>query len=289
MAQPAPGMIENVSDTARWVAIYRAMETERPDAIFRDPWARRLGGERGEAIVRDLPDGRRMAWPMVVRTAVFDEVILESIRTRGVDLVLNLAAGLDTRAWRMDLPPALRWVDVDLPGITEYKRGVMAAETPRCRYEAVSADLADAAQRDDVLARVAHDSACALVVSEGLLVYLGDDDVAALARALHRQPALRWWLADLPSPPLLRRMQKTWGKQLRAGNAPFRFAPAAGPGFFAPFGWREAELHSMMEDARRLKREMRGAWIVHLLARLAPARKREELRRFSMNLLLERA
>jgi len=33
--------IENVSDTARWVAVYRAMETARPDAIFKDPFADR--------------------------------------------------------------------------------------------------------------------------------------------------------------------------------------------------------------------------------------------------------
>ena len=44
--------IRNVSDTARWVAIYRAIESERADALFNDPFARRLGGERGEAIVR---------------------------------------------------------------------------------------------------------------------------------------------------------------------------------------------------------------------------------------------
>jgi methyltransferase (TIGR00027 family) len=118
-------MIENVSDTARWVAVYRAMETERRDAHFRDPYARKLAGERGEAIVRAMPRGRQMAWPMIVRTAVFDEIILDSIRRRGVDLVLNLAAGLDARPWRLELPPELRWVDVDLPEMTEYKRGVM--------------------------------------------------------------------------------------------------------------------------------------------------------------------
>jgi O-methyltransferase involved in polyketide biosynthesis len=44
--------IGNVSDTARWVAVYRAMETARPDAIFRDPFAERLAGERGLEIVR---------------------------------------------------------------------------------------------------------------------------------------------------------------------------------------------------------------------------------------------
>ena len=56
MTQP---IIRNVSDTARWVAFYRAMESERPDAVFRDPFARRLAGERGEAIVRTVA---RLLW-----------------------------------------------------------------------------------------------------------------------------------------------------------------------------------------------------------------------------------
>ena len=41
--------IDNISDTARWVAVYRAQETARPDAIFRDPFAERLAGERGDS------------------------------------------------------------------------------------------------------------------------------------------------------------------------------------------------------------------------------------------------
>jgi len=51
-----------VSDTARWVAIYRAVETERPDALFRDPWARKLAGPEGEAIVNAMPRGRQTGW-----------------------------------------------------------------------------------------------------------------------------------------------------------------------------------------------------------------------------------
>ena len=56
MSEP---VLRNISDTARWVAFYRAMESERPDALFHDPYARRLAGERGEQIVRSLPRGRR--------------------------------------------------------------------------------------------------------------------------------------------------------------------------------------------------------------------------------------
>ncbi|MFL5383696.1 MAG: class I SAM-dependent methyltransferase [Longimicrobiaceae bacterium] len=281
--------IEHVSDTARWVAVYRVMESERADAHFRDPFARRLAGEQGEAIVRGMSRGRQMAWPMIVRTAVFDEIILDCVRSRGADLVLNLAAGLDARPWRLDLPGSLRWVDVDLPGMVEYKAEVMAGERPRCRYEAISADLADPAQRDDALGRAAAGSERALVVTEGLLVYLEPDDVGALAAALAARPAFRWWLTDLASPRLMKMMQKWWSKGMDKGSARFRFAPAESSAFFAPYGWREAAWRPTIEDADRLRRTPRGMWLWKLLGKLQPKRKQEEMRRFAGNLLLERA
>lgn len=39
--------VTGVSDTARWVAVYRAWESARPDALFHDPFAQRLAGDRG--------------------------------------------------------------------------------------------------------------------------------------------------------------------------------------------------------------------------------------------------
>ena len=281
--------IENVSDTARWVAMYRAMESERPDAHFRDPYARRLAGERGDAIVDAMPAGRKMAWPMVVRTVVFDRIVTEAVRERGADMVVNLAAGLDARPWRMELPPALRWVDVDLPGILGHKTELMQGETPRCHYEAVAADLTDAAARDAVFARLGAQAERVLVLSEGLLVYLTAQEVAELARALHTQPSFRWWAADLASPKLMTWMQKRWGKQVGAGNAPFRFAPEEGAGFFRPLGWREAAWFGTVPEARRLKRGRGTLWFAHLMALIGTARMKEEIRRFSGYMLLERA
>lgn len=280
--------IENVSDTARWVAVYRAMESDRPDALFRDPYARELAGERGEQIVRTMPRSREAAFAMIVRTAVFDEIILECVRGRGVDLVVNLAAGLDARAWRLDLPESLRWVDVDLPAILEYKASMMAGRTPRCRYEAIATDLTDAARRDALFAQLGRESSRALVVSEGLLIYLDPEAVGGLARALHAQPSFRWWLVDLASPRLRAMMEKWWGRNVREGNAPFRFAPAEGAALFERFGWREAEWRSTMLDAVRLHRAPRSIGVWRVLARFMSKRRQEEMRRFSGNLLLER-
>jgi methyltransferase (TIGR00027 family) len=278
--------IEHVSDTARWVAVYRAMETARPDALFRDPWADRLAGAQGRQIVRELRFGRGTAWAMIVRTAVLDELILERIREAGVDTVINLAAGLDTRPWRLELPPALQWFDVDLPAISAHKREVMRGEVPRCRYEAVVADLTDEHARHEVLRRLAGVATRALVVTEGLLVYLTPGQVASLARALHAEPSIRWWLTDIGSPLLLEFMNRAWGKAVRAGNAPFRFGIDDRPAFFEPLGWREVVFRSWLDEGRRLKRQM--SWLRRLPMRLAPRARRELFRQMSGCLMLER-
>jgi methyltransferase (TIGR00027 family) len=281
--------IENVSDTARWVAVYRAMESARPDALFHDPFAERLAGERGQQIVREMKQGRQMAWAMIVRTAVMDEIIMDRITNGGVDTVVNLAAGLDTRAWRLSLPPTLQWFDVDLPAMVAHKADAMRGETPACRYEAIPADLTSEPVRDALLRRLGGVARRALVVTEGLLIYLAPDQVASLARTLHAQPSMRWWVTDIASPRLLVWMQRSWGKNVAAGNAPFRFATADSAAFFAPLGWRELAFRSGMEEAHRLGREMRFMWLWRFLGRLGSAARREEFRRFSGYLLLERA
>jgi methyltransferase (TIGR00027 family) len=281
-------MIENVSDTAKWVAVYRAMETERPDAIFRDPFAARLAGEKGESIVDSIPRGRQMAWAMIVRTAVFDEIILERIRNGNVDVVVNLAAGLDARPWRLSLPPTLRWIDVDLPGILDHKTEILKDEKPKCRYEAVHLDLRDVAKRQALFTQINAEASRVLVLSEGLLIYLPPDDVGTLARDLHAGSHFQWWIIDIASPRLLEMMQKMWGKNLDAGNAPFLFAPAESTKFFERFGWTELEFHSAMEDARRLKREMSMMWLWRLLGRLRSKKVQAEFQRFSGIVLMER-
>jgi len=276
-----PGAIQNISDTARWVAFYRAMESERADAHFRDPWARRLAGERGEAIVDAMPRGRAMAWPMIVRTCLLDEMILRIVREEGADAMLNLAAGLDARPWRLDFPAGFTWYDVDLPGILEYKRGVIGGEPARCAHHAIAADLRDAGARRAVFARVAGAHRRVVVVSEGLIVYLPAADVAALGRDLAAQPAFAWWLTDLASPRLLRFMRGRWSKRLDSGNATMQFAPAEGTAFFAPLGWHEQEFRSIWYESVQLKRTLPMAGFWQFVGRFLGEKRREEWRRFS--------
>lgn len=265
------------------------MESDRADALFRDPYARRLAGERAERIVAELPKGRTWAWPMIVRTAVMDELILRAIKRDGVGTVLNLAAGLDTRPYRLPLTPSLRWVEADFPDVIAYKQERLAGERPACVLEQVGIDLTDLPRRRALFARIGVARPPVLVVSEGLLIYLTPAQAAGLADDLAAEPAFRWWLIDLASPLLLKMLEKTWGRAVAAGNAPFQFAPAESTGFFAPHGWEEEEFHPMLEEAFRLKRQPWNAWLWRLLGHLASAKRRQEFRRMSGVVLLKRA
>jgi methyltransferase (TIGR00027 family) len=281
--------IQHVSDTARWVALYRAMESERPDALFRDPYARRLAGERGERILDAVPKGRAWAWPMIVRTAVMDELILRAIERDGVSAVLNLAAGLDTRPYRLPLARSLRWIEADFPDVIAYKQEQLKGERAAPALEQVGIDLTDVARRRALLGQIGAAAQQVLVVSEGLLIYLTPDQVATLADDLHAVPSFRWWLLDLATPRLLKMMEKNWGRAVAAGNAPFQFAPAEGTRFFEPHGWGEAEFRSTWEEANRLNRAaVPLAWLWRLLGRLSSAKRREEMRRMSGIALLQR-
>ena len=142
----AKGVVRNISDTARWAAYFRAEETKRPDAIFRDPFAERLCGQHGVDIANTIPDGNKHAWAWVTRTYLFVDFLTRELQ-QGVYLVLNLAAGLDARPYRMQLPSSLRWIEIDLPPLFAYKEEVLKVEKPVCKLERIPLDLADAAGR----------------------------------------------------------------------------------------------------------------------------------------------
>jgi methyltransferase (TIGR00027 family) len=243
--------IRNVSDTAVWVAMYRARESERAGALFHDPFARRLGGERGEQITREMKSQDKNAWAYVIRTLLVDAFIRERLAD-GADLVVNLAAGLDTRPYRMDLPPSLHWVEVDLPDILSYKESILDYERPKCRLDRVALDLSDGPKRRALFQRLGADSKKALIVSEGLLIYLGADEARGLASDLADQASFRWWVIDIASPGLLKMMQKQVGATLDRANAPLKFAPAEGPWFFEPTGWKVIETRGSLKSAAKV-------------------------------------
>lgn len=189
------GEITHVSDTALMVAACRAHETGLEDAFIRDPFAARLAGERGVAILGALPHSNVLLLGVAIRTRFIDELLLEALRDHPIATVLSVGCGLDARPWRLDLRSDLRWIEIDFADVLDYKDQMMLGETPRCRRERLTIDLNDPLQRRTMYE--AAGSAPALMITEGLLMYLPAATVEALAAESPNQSGVRYWINDV--------------------------------------------------------------------------------------------
>jgi methyltransferase (TIGR00027 family) len=194
---PTSGEIFHVSDTALMVAACRAHETELEDAYICDPFAARLAGERGVAILNALPQisANVLRFGMAIRTRLVEELLMEALAAHSIKTVLSVGCGLDTRPWRLDLAPDLRWVEIDFADMLDYKDGIMSGEKPRCRRERLTVDLNDPAQRSAMYEAAGPEPA--LMITEGLLLYLPAATVEALAAETSRQSRVSHWISDI--------------------------------------------------------------------------------------------
>lgn len=287
----ADQVIGSVSDTAFAVAHSRAVESERPDALFRDPLAARLAGAEGKRFAQAMPMPAVVQWIVVIRTRIIDDYIREAIAA-GVDVVLNLGAGLDTRPYRMELPENLLWIEADYPRVIDFKAAKLADEKTRCRLERVKADLANGEQRREVLASVHARSKKMLVLTEGVIPYLASEEVGALADDLAGLERIWGWVVEYFSPQMVKfRMRRRVQQKMQ--NAPFRFIPGDWLGFFAAHGWRPREIRYAGEEADRLQRQPELPFFFGLLfalRRLVASKKRQAaLKKLSGYAILERA
>ena len=244
--------VERVQDTARWVAMARAQESERRDALFKDPFARRLAGPVGAELLRNLSGRAGGTWPIVARTHIIDRLVAGAVRD-GADAVLNLAAGLDSRPLRMDLPASLTWVEVDLADVIAEKEACLQGSAPVCRLERVAQDLSDAGSRRALLASVGGRFRRLLVMTEGLLCYLAPQDAMDLARDLRAIPGVFRWIADINNTAVNEYVAKRTGHALQ-GTARMQFGPDEGPLVFEPLGWKTLDATSIFKTAGKLKR-----------------------------------
>jgi len=171
--------MNGVALTSLWVAAMRAVETEREDRLFEDPFARTLAGERGFEVLEAMSagDGRRPP-TIVVRTWFLDERVKQAL-ARGVRQVAILAAGMDARAYRLEWPAGTVVYELDQPAVLEYKRAQLASVEPRCERRAIAIDLAEDWPAA-LVARGLDRGAPTLWLVEGLLPYLEEAHVAPL-------------------------------------------------------------------------------------------------------------
>jgi methyltransferase (TIGR00027 family) len=179
--------MDPVASTAHWVAASRALESNRPDALFRDPYAAELVGPELE----DWPPSADAAFGhayIALRTRFFDDELLRAVREGGIGQVVILAAGMDARAYRLPFPAETRIFELDRPEVLAFKEERLAARgaRPRGRRVSLGADLTLPWEEALVGAGFSPRERSAWLV-EGLLMYLAEPDVR---RLLQRVAAL---------------------------------------------------------------------------------------------------
>lgn len=242
--------IEHVSDTALLVAAARARESQRPDGLIHDPFAARLAGDRGLALMKNVAVPEWMELGMGLRTRLLDELIAVAL-AEGVDSVLCLGAGLDARPWRLTLPSDLRWTEVDFPEMLDYKYGVLEGTVPRCRLERASADLNRSEERRRVIENAASGARCPLLICEGLLMYLPCDTVSTLATEA-RAAGFRFWLIDSSSPALMRRAHGDAAEHIDRVRAESHLEGPQVREVIEQHGWKPIDRRLFIEEGPKL-------------------------------------
>ncbi len=210
---------------------------------------------------------------MIVRTSAIDRLIYEALQS-GVDTVLNLGAGLDTRPYRMNLPATLRWIEMDFPNIVELKNSELAEYKLVCNLERVGVDLLDRRARNALLARYGTTSKNTLVITEGVLSYFSVHDAATLADELAAIPSIRFWIQDFDNAGR-RGLPRGWGTKLKA--APLLFRVDDWFKFFEKYGWQPSHVITSYEESQRINRPYPRDFPFGLILRALPKAMSEKV------------
>jgi methyltransferase (TIGR00027 family) len=263
----------HISDTARWIAAYRALETKRKDAVFKDSLASRLAGKRGYEMVDSTPNTDVMAFAMIVRTAALDRHVYFALG-QGVDTVINLGAGLDTRPYRLDLPSGLQWIEVDFPSLIQYKNEVLNGEKPVCNVQRIACDLANESERGKLFTILGQQTKKALIITEGVVGYLTNEQAASLSQSIHSIPTFSYWMMDYSQGKGRKnRYSKKLNKKLT--HTPLLFTEANPLAFFGRHGWVVENNTFILDEADRIHRKMPMKFPLTLLMALFPKQIRE--------------
>ena len=251
---------EGVAVTAKLTAAGRAVESRRPDRLFEDSLAVALAGEEGFALMKQwrLPGMSEEQATMTIgpRTRFYDDLVVNAIEG-GIRQVVLVAAGMDTRAFRLPLPAEAIVFELDQPDLLEQKQAILEQERakPRCHRKVVAADLAE-----DDWPRALNDAgldrrAPAVLIAEGLSWYLTEDENARLVDQLGSLAVSgsrlgfdivsREFLDDPAARPFF---EFTAARGIR-----WQFGTNDPAGFLAAHGW-QAEVNAFAAVARRLGR-----------------------------------
>jgi methyltransferase (TIGR00027 family) len=227
-----------LESTAYWTAAVRARESAREDHLFKDPWATDLAGPEGLAWIEQ----RRLdsVLPIVLRTRFFDDFLQRITTVDAVRQVVLMAAGLDTRVFRLPWPDQLRWFELDQAPVLEHKERVLgsALAGPNCQRRTIAADLNSAWEPALIEAGFEPgEPSCWLL--EGFLFYLPVQSLTALLERAMRLATPGSWIGFdiINSLTLTSPMTKSWVEMQAQSGAPWIGTMDDPPAFLAARQW----------------------------------------------------
>lgn len=231
-----------VSRTSQMMAAQRALETERPDALFADRYAARLAGPKAIAWAKPkLKEYEDRGTPMVsVRTRFFDDYLMSAASQLGQ--VVILAAGMDTRAFRLPWPAETCIYELERPEVLETKESILQNTPPKCQRYAIAADFAQP-WSSKLLAAGFKSEQPSLWLLEGLLYYLSETEVKELLKTISELSAIGSRLGgDLINTKVVETEKEEFSKYWRYGcDEPEKL--------FAENGWKASVVQFGDEEA----------------------------------------
>ena len=254
-----------IEATARWTAAVRAQENERSDALFIDLWAAALAGAEGTAWLAQRPPGSGV--PMVVRTRYFDDFLQRVTAEEAIRQVVLVAAGLDTRAFRLTWPAQTHIFELDKAAVLAHKSAVLeqAGAFAACARTVIGADLTEPwAAR---LAASGFDAQQPTVwLLEGFLFYLPVHRIIEILDALTTLAAPGSWLGfDIVNSAVLTSpWTRPWVEMQAQAGAPWIGTLDDPVAFLAERGWTATLTQAGAPDAHY------GRWTLPVLPTTAP-------------------
>lgn len=186
----------------------KAVDAQSPDSVLHDTMAldatrkidfdfTKVGIKPGDAAT------------VAIRSLHFDTWTREFLRDHREAIVLHLGCGMDTRVYRVDPGPSVRWFDVDYPDVVELRRKLFPE---RDGYELIASSVTPPGWLEQVPGDLP-----VLVVAEGLTMYLRQEEGRELLRRI---------VEHFPSGQFVFDAFSTRGIKMQKANKPVQIAKA---------------------------------------------------------------
>ena len=239
-----------LGSTARWTASVRALESKRPDRLLDDPWAADLAGNEGQVwLAQRTPEA---VLPIIIRTRFFDDFLQRITSEFGIRQVVLMAAGMDTRAFRLEWPQGTKLFELDQADVLYIKDRILktTGARPVCERFTITADLT--AIWIEALIKSGFDAKVpALWLLEGFLFYLPSELVTHILKEISQFAINGSWMGFdiINNSMLVHPMTKNWIEMQASSGAPWIGTLDNPVDFLTELGWKASLSQAGQPDA----------------------------------------